>query len=343
MKSLLKNPLFYGIIYLIIYLTGYIILTYYNYTYFGIVKTVSIIVILIIIVLRVVMIFKIDLKKKNKLFTPYFCAEIIIFILLFLSLGYFLGFREREITLYNKKMVEVRYSFLNKDTVFYYDYVNPFIRKTTIKKKVYYDQDISQENYLSTDFYNNEGNLIGKTYSQNLEEEIEILDVKSGSYNSTTVEAFLDRILYEKRFNKTDVIRVRVTDSILAGRDIIVVEKSTDNGISYKNILENNDKYLIVNRDTSVTFVNNKIGFIFDLGLLGRDDRYKKFLATTDGGKTFSDVTIKINGYGTLDYYYINKLPYLEEGNLVLEVSVLSGENLKDIKLSSNDGLTFSN
>ena len=77
--------------------------------------------------------------------------------------------------------------------------------------------------------------------------------------------------------------------------------------------------------------------------LLGRDDRYKKFLATTDGGKTFSDVAIKINGYGTLDYYYINKLPYLEDGNLVLEVSVLSGENLKDIKLSSNDGLTFSN
>lgn len=341
MKALLKNPLFYGIIYLILYFIGYIILGYYNYTYFGIVKLVSIIVILITVVLSIVMIFK--KKQKNKLFTAYFWGEVVSLILLFLGLGYFLSVRESEVTLYNEKMVEVRNRFLVKDTVFYYDYVNPFIRGNTIKKKMYYDKEVNKENYLSTDFYDNEGNLIGKTYSQNLEEEIEVMDVNSGSYSATTVEAFLDRVLYEGRFNKTDVIRVRVTDSVLAGRDIIVVEKSTDNGISYENILENDDKYLIVNRDTSVTFVNDKIGFIFDLGLLGRDDRYKKFLVTTDGGKTFSDVTITINGYGDLDYYYINKLPYLEDDKLVLEVSVPVFDDLKDIKLGSDDGLIFSN
>ena len=203
---------------------------------------------------------------------------------------------------------------------------------------------ISKENYSMTKFFDDEGNLINYTYSQNIEEEIEEIDVKNGSYGSTSIENFLSSIIYESRFNKTDIIRVRVIDSALAGKDIIIVEKSTDNGLCFKNILENEDKYLIVNRDTDVSFVNEKIGFIFDLGLLGRDDRYKKFLVTTDGGESFSDVSITINGYGYLDYYYINNTPYLKKDKLVLDVSVPVENDLKDIELVSNDNaLTFSN
>ena len=344
MKYLLKSPLFYGIIYLILYLIGYIILSYYNYTYFGIVKLVSIIIILITIITGIISIYKVKKEKKIKLFTSYLFIEIAIVILFFLVLGYFIGDKDSIVTLYNKKMVESRSRFFNRDTVSYYDYVNPFVRGNTLRKKMYYNKEVSEETYLSTEFFDSEGNVIKDTYSQNIEEEIEVMDVNSGSYGYTTVEAFLSRIIYEKRFSKTALIRIRVTDSILAGRDIIIVEKSTDNGISYRNILENEDKYLIVNRDASVTFVNENIGFIFDLGLLGKEDRYKKFLVTTDGGKSFSNVSITINGYGDLDYYYINSLPYLKNDKLVLKVSVPNGNDLKDIELVSNDnGLTFSN
>lgn len=241
-------------------------------------------------------------------------------------------------------MVESRSRFLASDTVSYYDYINPFVRGNTLRKKMHYDKEISKENYSMTEFFDDEGDLINYTYSQNIEEEIEVMDVKNGSYGSTTIGSFLSSIIYESRFNKTDIIRVRVIDSALAGKDIIIVEKSTDNGLSFKNILENNDKYLVVNRDTNITFVNEDIGFIFDLGLLGRDDRYKKFLVTTDGGKTFSDVSITINGYGDLDYYYINYLPRLKNDKLVLTVSVPDSDDLIDIELVSNDnGLTFSN
>ena len=262
----------------------------------------------------------------------------------FLVLGYFIGDRESAVTLYNKKMVESRSRFLSSDSVFYYDYINPFVRGNTLRKKMHYDKEISKENYSMTEFFDADGKLINYTYSQNIEEEIEVMDVKNGSYGSTTIESFLSSIIYESRFNKTDIIRVRVIDSALAGKDIIIVEKSTDNGLSFKNILENDDKYLVVNRDTDVTFVNENIGFIFDLGLLGRDDRYKKFLVTTDGGESFSDVSITINGYGDLNYYYINYLPRLKNDKLVLTVSIPDGNDLKDIELVSNDnGLTFSN
>ena len=344
MKSLLKSPLFYGVIYVILYFIGYIVLAYYNYTYFGIIKLISIIIILITIILGIISIYKTKKEAKFKLFTSYLFIEIVTVILLFLILGYFLGDRESAVTLYNKKMVESRSRFLSSGSVFYYDYINPFVRGNTLRKKMYYDKEINKENYSMTEFFDADGKLINYTYSQNIEEEIEVMDVKNGSYGSTIIESFLGSIIYESRFNKTDIIRVRVIDSALAGKDIIIVEKSTDNGLSFKNILENDDKYLVVNRDTDVSFVNEKIGFIFDLGLLGRDDRYKKFLVTTDGGESFSDVSITINGYGDLDYYYINNTPYLKKDKLVLDVSVPVENDLKDIELVSNDnGLTFSN
>lgn len=344
MKNLLKSLPFYGVIYVILYFIGYLVLAHYNYTYFGIIKLVSIIIILITIVFSIISIYKTKKEAKIKLFTLYIFIEVVTVILLFLILGYFLGDRESVVTLYNKRLVGSSSRFLASDMVSYYDYINPFVRGNTLRKKMYYDKEISKEDYLRTEFFDDNGNVIKDTYSQNIEEEIETMDVKNGSYGFTTIESFLSSILDESRFNKTDIIRVRVIDTALAGKDIIVVEKSTDNGLSFKNILKNEDKYLIVNRDTDVTFVDEKIGFIFDLGLLGKDDRYKKFLVTTDGGKTFRDASITINGYGSLDYYYINNTPRLKDDKLVLDVSVPDGNDLKDIELVSNDdGLTFSN
>ena len=344
MRSLLKSPLFYGVIYIILYFIGYLVLAHYNYSYFGIIKLVSMIIVLLTIVLGIISIYKTKKESRIKLFTSYIFIEVITVILLFLILGYFLGDRDSVVTLYNKRLVESKSRFLDSDTVSYYDYINPFVRGNTLRKKMYYDKKISKEDYLRTEFFDDNGNVIKDTYSQNIEEEIEVMDVKNGSYGSTTIESFLGNILYESRFNKTDIIRVRVIDSALAGKDIIIVEKSTDNGLNFKNIIKNDDKFILVNRGGDVTFVNENIGFIFDLGLLGKDDRYKKFLVTTDGGKTFKDVSITINGYGDLDYYYINNMPYLKEDKLVLDVSVPDGNNLKDIELVSNDdGLTFSN
>ncbi len=212
--------------------------------------------------------------------------------------------RERIVTVGNEKQVEVTSNTFLKENVNYYQYVNIFVRGNKIKV-----------------------NEVEKQYNN----------------TETIIDDDTTDILYEQRFSDTNIIRLRLIDYI-SSKDIIVVEKSTDNGLSFKNILKNEDKYLIVNRDTDVTFVDEKIGFIFDLGLLGKDDRYKKFLVTTDGGKTFRDASITINGYGSLDYYYINNTPRLKGDKLVLDVSVPDGNDLKDIELVSNDDcLTFNN
>ena len=212
--------------------------------------------------------------------------------------------RERIVTVGNEKQVEVTSNTFLKENVNYYQYVNIFVRGNKIKV-----------------------NEVEKQYNN----------------TETIIDDDTTDILYEQRFSDTNIIRLRLIDYI-SSKNIVVVEKSIDNGESFINILENEEKNLTINRDAEVTFTNEEIGFIFDLGLLGKDDRYKKFLVTTDGGKTFNDVSITINGYGDLDYYYINSLPYLKNDKLVLDISVPDGNNLKDIELVSNDdGLTFSN
>ena len=212
--------------------------------------------------------------------------------------------RERIVTVGNEKQVEVTSNTFLKENVNYYQYVNIFVRGNKIKV-----------------------NEVEKQYNN----------------TETIIDDDTTDILYEQRFSDTNIIRLRLIDYI-SSKNIVVVEKSIDNGECFINILENEEKNLTINRDAEVTFTNEEIGFIFDLGLLGKDDRYKKFLVTTDGGKTFNDVSITINGYGDLDYYYINSLPYLKNDKFVLDVSVPDGNNLKDIELVSNDdGLTFSN
>ena len=212
--------------------------------------------------------------------------------------------REKILTVGNEKQVEVTSNTFLKENVNYYQYVNIFVRGKEIKVNEFEKQDNNTETIVDDD---------------------------------TT------DILYEQRFSDTDIIRLKLIDYI-SSKDIVVVEKSIDNGATFSNILENEEKNLTINRDAKVTFVNEKIGFIFDLGLLGKEDRYKKFLVTTDGGESFSDVSITINGYVDLDYYYINYLPRFKKDKLVLTVAVPDGNDLKDIELVSNDnGLTFSN
>ena len=92
MKNLLKSPPFYGVIYVILYFICYIILDYYNYTYFGIIKYISVIIVLLTIVLEIVSIYKTKKEEKVKLFTSYIFIEVVTVILLFLVLGYFFRF-----------------------------------------------------------------------------------------------------------------------------------------------------------------------------------------------------------------------------------------------------------
>ena len=243
-------------------------------------------------------------NKEGRALDQVFMLIILVIVTVIFLIVEALLPREKIVIIGNEKQVEVTSNTFLKENVNYYQYVNIFVR----------------------------GNKI-------IVNEIE----KQDNNTETIIDDDTTDILYEQRFSDTDIIRLRLIDYI-SSKDIVVIEKSIDNGASFNNILENDDKYLTINRDAEVTFVNENIGFIFDLGLLGKEDRYKNFLVTTDGGESFNDVSITISGYGDLDYYYINNLPYLKNDKLVLDVSVPDGDDLKDIELVSNDdGLTFSN
>lgn len=142
--------------------------------------------------------------------------------------------RERIVTVGNEKQVEVTSNTFLKENVNYYQYVNIFVRGNKIKV-----------------------NEVEKQYNN----------------TETIIDDDTTDILYEQRFSDTNIIRLRLIDYI-SSKNIVVVEKSIDNGESFINILENEEKNLTINRDAEVTFTNEEIGFIFDLGLLGKDDRY---------------------------------------------------------------------
>ena len=260
--------------------------------------------ILLIVTLLIVGLVSYIKNKEGSALDQVFMLIILVIVTVIFLIVEALLPRERIVTVGNEKQVEVTSNTFLKENVNYYQYVNIFVRGNKIKV-----------------------NEVEKQYNN----------------TETIIDDDTTDILYEQRFSDTNIIRLRLIDYI-SSKNIVVVEKSIDNGESFINILENEEKNLTINRDAQVTFTNEEIGFIFDLGLLGKDDRYKKFLVTTDGGKTFNDVSITINGYGDLDYYYINSLPYLKNDKFVLDVSVPDGNNLKDIELVSNDdGLTFSN
>ena len=302
MRSLLKNPLFYGISYLILYIVVGLILYKLGYVYLQGFRVFSLLLVSTLLIVGLIMYIK---NKEGSALDQVIMLIVLVVVSIVILFIEALLPRERIVTIGNEKQVEVTSNTFLKENADYYQYVSIFVRGKEIKK-------------------------VNEVY-------------KYDNNTETIIDDDTTDILYEQRFSDTNIIRLRLIDYI-SSKDIVVVEKSTDNGVSFNNILENDEKYLTINREADVTFANENIGFIFDLGLLGTDDRYKKFLVTTDGGKTFSDVSITINGYGDLDYYYINNTPCLKDDKLVLDVSVPVGNDLKDIELVSNDnGLTFSN
>ena len=176
-------------------------------------------------------------NKEGRALDQVFMLIILVIVTVIFLIVEALLPREKIVIIGNEKQVEVTSNTFLKENVNYYQYVNIFVR----------------------------GNKI-------IVNEIE----KQDNNTETIIDDDTTDILYEQRFSDTDIIRLRLIDYI-SSKDIVVIEKSIDNGASFNNILENDDKYLTINRDAEVTFVNENIGFIFDLGLLGKDDRYKKF------------------------------------------------------------------
>lgn len=271
-------------------------------------------------------------EKKWLYFLCFIVEGILALVVLVVSFLPLLVESESLVTVDGKMYIERTHSFLLANWVNYYDFTNPLVRSKQPRFTRNYNNTLTEDAYLDTIYYDKKGNIIG-VKKENLSDISISTNEKKQNTDSVSEES---NILYQRRITKKKSIRIVRADYILAQRIVIVVEKSTDGGKTYQNQLTNESRSLTVNGASEYLFIDEKVGFINDPGLVASDGENRHLLVTRDGGKTFEDAIIHLRKE-QLAYLYIEKLPYLEDGILKMEVSLYNENQKKEVLLISKD------
>ena len=328
--------LWISIIYLILFIIGWIILSICNYTYLFYFKLISTLLIIVGVVIgTIIAIKKLKYEKQIKiqLYTAYFLLEgILSIVLLAIVLFSLLYQRERITMIDNTWYVEIKRSTLVDASLNYYDLKYLIFRKKQPKFVQNYNNYFTPENYIGTTYYDEEGNVIRSTTGNNNQTEELETDIEENAQKEYT---FPREVLYTKTFDNNVVIKITSIDAILARRLAVIVEKSTDGGKTFTNVLTQDS--LIVGDEAEYIFLNENIGFIKEL----KENENRGLRVTRDGGKTFEEVIFKVKKE-ELPYLYIDKMPYFEDNTLKLDASMYYAKTPEIKKLKSNDnGLTW--
>lgn len=133
-----------------------------------------------------------------------------------------------------------------------------------------------------------------------------------------------DDILYEKKFDENNIIRIIYKGAILGQKSIIEIKKSNDNGKTWINQLETSDGYMQVHNNSKFVFIDNNIGFINDSGLAGTNNEYSALLITVDGGKNFVESNIINPEFIQEENLIIKDVPYMEDNLLKLKLYTIN-------------------
>ena len=341
-KKLQQNIILWlSITYLILFITGWIILSIYNCTYLFYFKLISTLLIIAGIVIgTIIAIKKLNYEKQIKiqLYTAYFLLEgILSIVLLAIVLFPLLYQRERITMIDNTWYVEIKRSTLVDASLNYYDLKYLIFRKKQPKFVQNYNNYFTPENYIGTTYYDEEGNVIRSTTGNNTPAEESEPDVTEteAEKNAQKDNTFPREVLYTKTFDNNIVIKITSIDAILARRLAVIVEKSTDGGKTFTTVLTQDS--LIVGDEAEYIFLNENIGFIKEL----KENENRGLRVTRDGGKAFEEVIFKVKKE-ELPYLYIDKMPYFEDNTLKLDASMYYAKIPEIKKLKSNDnGLTW--
>ena len=328
--------LWISIIYLILFIIGWIILSICNYTYLFYFKLISTLLIIVGVVIgTIIAIKKLKYEKQIKiqLYTAYFLLEgILSIVLLAIVLFPLLYQRERITMIDNTWYVEIKRSTLVDASLNYYDLKYLIFRKKQPKFVQNYNNYFTPENYIGTTYYDEEGNVIRSTTGNNNQTEELETDAEENAQKDYT---FPREVLYTRTFDNNVVIKITSIDAILARRLAVIVEKSTDGGKTFTNVLTQDS--LIVGDEAEYIFLNENIGFIKEL----KENENRGLRVTRDGGKSFEEVIFKVKKE-ELPYLYIDKMPYFEDNTLKLDASMYYAKTPEIKKLKSNDnGLTW--
>ena len=356
LKRFRKNIFAYNFIFIFVFLFICFILSLFNIRFMSWFIILMIIIFVIIFILGMIQIIRRE-SKIVKIVSIVLTSSFIMLCLIFhdvIVLLFAFTYTPEHITNLDGKtyVASVRMGLLDTD-VFYYDYYFPFFMGT--KERVIGDfGDGSFDPFVSHDsisnirytFYDDNGKIIyekTENYSKDKNGNIK-LDSESNSDRTLIKEPTIDdNVLYEVKFGK-NVLRVRKTDSVLAGNMVIGVYLSTDSGKKFKLVTTDD---VIVSLEAKFKFLDKDKGFIISTGNIWFNEDSKDLLVTSDGGKTFQNAKFNYK-CDDAEYMSITDYPYFENEiyNLYCEVYTLNdkrnGYENKKLHFVSNDGVVWS-
>ena len=131
--------------------------------------------------------------------------------------------------------------------------------------------------------------------------------------------------LYSKQFNKT-FLKFERYDYVLGQNMIVGVEKSTDKEKTYTKVTK---EPIVVSNEAKFMFLTERLAFIISTNNLQKNNNYKGFKVTTDGGKTFYDAQINYEN-DNIEILTIEDFPYYEKNTLKLKCSIYTINKSKD-------------
>lgn len=157
-------------------------------------------------------------------------------------------------------------------------------------------------------------------------------------------EVIDENVLYSVNFDNV-VLRFKHVDNVIGQNQIVVVEKSMDNGKKFETITEGD---VIVSLEPKFVFLNEQLGFaVKKSNNIKENGKYYGMYVTNDGGKTFNLSEIKYEN-PNIEVLTISNVPYYQNEKLILPCSIyqvkedLSGyEDVNIYFVSTDNGLTW--
>ncbi len=126
-----------------------------------------------------------------------------------------------------------------------------------------------------------------------------------------------ENTLYAIKFDNLK-IRFKRYDYALGQNQLVIVEKSIDNGKTYERIT---NEFITVSMNPKFVFLSAELGFVITKPNLTKENNYIGIKVTQDGGKTFIDGKINYEN-SAIEILTVEEIPYYEKGVLKLHCSI---------------------
>ena len=152
-----------------------------------------------------------------------------------------------------------------------------------------------------------------------------------------------ENMLYSKTFGNT-VLKFEYYDSALGQKMIVGVEKSIDQGKTFKRVTK---EAITVSREAKFVFLSKTFGFSVSAPTLMKSNQYMGVRVTMDGGKTFQMSSIHYDN-PDVEIMTVEKIPYYENKVLTMITSIYTlredrngYQNVRLKFISKDKGLTW--